>query len=65
MLNPNDDGGVDDLGQGGHHGQSRVAVIPEGFTVKLIPEVRQRLPVALSSPSTSRPIIRALAPCRR
>ena len=65
MLNPNDDGGVDDLIQGGHYGQSRVAVIPEGFTVKLITDVRQRLLVALSSPSTSRPIIRALAPRRR
>ena len=47
VLNPNDDGGADGFGKGPHHGQSEVSVIPEEFTVKLILEVRKRLPVRL------------------
>ena len=47
MLNPNDDGGVDGLRQGAHHGQRHVPVMIEEFAVELIPDVRQRLSVAL------------------
>ena len=45
VLNPNNDGGADGFGKGPHHGQIEVSVIPEEFTVKLILEVRKRLPV--------------------
>ena len=47
VLNPNDDGGVDGLRQGTHHGQRHVPVMIEEFAVELIPDVRQRLSVAL------------------
>ena len=47
VLNPNDDGGVDGLSQGARHGRSHVPVIPEGFAVKPILDMRYRMLVGL------------------